>query len=158
MHRITIHALACSVLALLGSQPWRPPSWARKPWQRGWSTLGTGLCRTDAIWSRSALAACALWRPGAGSTPSQRPSRHRRRRARRPAGRGAGQRLCQQPPALFLLLGAGAGCGPGKNSTALAKARLSADASALENVQILFSQRPRSIRPCTSAAASWNAR
>jgi glucose/arabinose dehydrogenase len=33
----------CSVLALLGSQPWRPPSWARKPWQRGWSTLGTGL-------------------------------------------------------------------------------------------------------------------
>ncbi|WP_294256031.1 PQQ-dependent sugar dehydrogenase [uncultured Comamonas sp.] len=145
MHRITIQAVACSVLTLLGSQ-------ALATTELGTQTVATGL---EHPWALAFL-------PDGRYLVTERPGRMRIVEAGGrlnspikglPAIAAAGQGglldvvldsdFASNRQLYFCFSEPGQGADRGKNSTAMAKARLSADASALENVQILFSQRPK---------------
>ena len=145
MHRITIQAVACSMLTLLGSQ-------ALATTELGTQTAATGL---EHPWALAFL-------PDGRYLVTERPGRMRIVEAGGrlnspikglPAIAAAGQGglldvvldsdFASNRQLYFCFSEPGQGADRGKNSTAMAKARLSADASALENVQILFSQRPK---------------
>ena len=145
MHRIPIHALACGALALFGSL-------AQAATELGTQTVATGL---EHPWALAFL-------PDGRYLVTERPGRMRIVEAGGrlnaplkglPAIAAAGQGglldvvldsdFASNRQLYFCFSEPGQGADRGKNSTALAKARLSADASALENVQILFSQRPK---------------
>lgn len=145
MHRITAQALACTALALTSLHTQAAPELSTQ-------VIASGL---EHPWALTFL-------PDGRYLVTERPGRMRvvesngRLNAALkglPAIAAAGQGglldlvldsdFASNRQLYFCFSEPGQGADRGKNSTAMAKARLSADAGSLENVQIIFSQHPK---------------
>lgn len=145
MYRLTAHVLSCSALALFAAQAYAAPELRLQ-------TVATGL---EHPWALAFL-------PDGRFLVTERPGRLRivqaDGRLNAPlqglpamATEGQGGLLdvvldsdfARNRQLYFCFSEPGKDADRGKNSTALAKARLSSDATALEDVQLLFSQRPK---------------
>ena len=145
MHRITAQALACTALALTSLDTQAAPELSTQ-------VIASGL---EHPWALAFL-------PDGRYLVNERPGRMRvvessgRLNAALkglPAIAAAGQGglldmvldsdFANNRQLYFCFAEPGQGAHQGKSSTALARARLSADATKLENVQIIFSQRPK---------------
>lgn len=145
MYRLTAHVFSCSALALFAAQAYAAPELRLQ-------TVATGL---EHPWALAFL-------PDGRFLVTERPGRLRivqaDGRLNAPlqglpamATEGQGGLLdvvldsdfARNRQLYFCFSEPGKDADQGKNSTALAKARLSSDATALEDVQLLFSQRPK---------------